>query len=247
MTPDDNFKLPPPPKNIFVTQIQEDLHSSYDKLRQHPIVKQNAASLVKNSSNTQQSTLLLQREQELSDTDAQHREAIDRYNAKNKELTRRENALKDKREKFEERKLKFASYIKDEKSRQQNALNKIELVTNDINDKVKEISELEKERDVLRDEHFELVKKNTELQKYKILLEKAVESMPDGYIEIVGDSPADSLILKYNTLKDTQTHLQERLQDLTEQVCTLYILTYLHLFTLSNLSDEISVTDFGRY
>ena len=46
-----------------------------------------------------------------------------------------------------------------------------------------------------------------------------------GYIEIVGDSPADSLILKYQTLKDTQTNLQQRLQDLMEQVGVHFIST----------------------
>ena len=52
---------------------------------------------------------------------------------------------------LDERKLKFASYIKDEKSRQQDALNKIELVSKEIKEKDLEIVELEEERDTVRD------------------------------------------------------------------------------------------------
>eukprot|EP00800_Vazella_pourtalesii_P010443 TRINITY_DN2575_c0_g1_i4.p1 TRINITY_DN2575_c0_g1~~TRINITY_DN2575_c0_g1_i4.p1 ORF type:complete len:361 (+),score=106.93 TRINITY_DN2575_c0_g1_i4:51-1133(+) len=218
-----NNKLPPPPKNIFVTQIKEDLDSGYDQLRQHPIVKQNAASLVKNSSKTQQSTLLLQRQQQLSLVDTEHKEAIKRFKLKTEELKRREDLLREKRKKLDERKLKFANYIRDEKSRQQNALNKIELASKEIKEKDSEIAELEEERDAVRNRHIKLVKKNAELKRYKVMLEKAVESMPDGYIEIVGNSPADSLILKYQTLKDTQTNLQQRLQDLTEELETKQI------------------------
>eukprot|EP00800_Vazella_pourtalesii_P010442 TRINITY_DN2575_c0_g1_i3.p1 TRINITY_DN2575_c0_g1~~TRINITY_DN2575_c0_g1_i3.p1 ORF type:complete len:108 (+),score=29.64 TRINITY_DN2575_c0_g1_i3:51-374(+) len=100
-----NNKLPPPPKNIFVTQIKEDLDSGYDQLRQHPIVKQNAASLVKNSSKTQQSTLLLQRQQQLSLVDTEHKEAIKRFKLKTEELKRREDLPREKRKKV------FISFI----------------------------------------------------------------------------------------------------------------------------------------
>ena len=52
---------------------------------------------------------------------------------------------------LDERKLKFASYIQDEKSRQQNALNKIELTSKEIKEKDLEIADLENERDAVRD------------------------------------------------------------------------------------------------
>lgn len=51
---------------------------------------------------------------------------------------------------LDERKLKFANYIRDEKSRQQNALNKIELASKEIKEKDSEIAELEEERDAVR-------------------------------------------------------------------------------------------------
>ena len=61
------------------------------------ILFKNAASIVKNSSKTQQSTLLLQRQQQLSQVDTEHKEAVGRFKLKTEELNRREGILREKR------------------------------------------------------------------------------------------------------------------------------------------------------
>ena len=54
---------------------------------------------MKESTNTQQSTLLLQKEQELSEANQKYRDSTEKYNAKQMGFKKREAMLKEKRKK----------------------------------------------------------------------------------------------------------------------------------------------------
>lgn len=254
MSFEKNLELAPPPKNIFVTQIKEDVDYCSREILKHPIVKENADTILKKSKNTLQSTLLLLQKAELEQFEDSFQQAKKQHLEKMKMLQVREEVLLGRQKKFDNQTKEFSAYVSEEKRKQRNALNKVQTYTQENQKNDTTLSQMKTNVELFSKKNKQLKDSIAQYLQYKKYFHRVLEYTPEGTFDLISESHDTSIIMRYKTLSEYHKLLFDNLQTLNDEYekyqmdFALFKQIYEHNMLENNqaLSQNLSILDTER-
>lgn len=204
-------------KNIFVTQLG-DRRDEDEDVKYIPIIKEPAAEILARDFRTPQSTLVLKKEVEVDQVNA---ELAD----KREEFLQRMDAITQKRAEFErkelankERVLKFDRFIKENEAKTCRAIKKHQLEVKENRMKRQELQDLLKQFEVVKARQQKLQKRVSNNKLYEDYLTELVDNLPENYLDYGVESLVMSIIQKYETHQSTNETLIINLTRLSDEL-----------------------------
>ncbi|XP_055496058.1 coiled-coil domain-containing protein 42 homolog [Leucoraja erinacea] len=204
-------------KNIFVTQLG-DRRDEDEDVKYIPIIKEPAAEILARDFRTPQSTLVLKKEVEVDQVNA---ELAD----KREEFLQRMDAITQKRAEFErkelankERVLKFDRFIKENEAKTCRAIKKHQLEVKENRMKRQELQDLLKQFEVVKARQQKLQKRVSNNKLYEDYLTEVVDNLPENYLDYGVESLVMSIIQKYETHQSTNETLIINLTRLSDEL-----------------------------
>ncbi|XP_069772294.1 uncharacterized protein CCDC197 isoform X4 [Narcine bancroftii] len=245
---------------IFVTQLGDRREDDED-VNYIPVIKEPIAEILTNDHKTHQSTLVLKKEVEVDQVDAE-------LAVKREEFLQRMEAITQQRAEFErkelvnrERVLKFDKFIKDNETKRCRAIQKQQLEAKENEVKQRELQNLLHQFEEVKSRKWKIQRKMSNYKVYEDYLLEVINNLPEHYLEHGVESLAMCIIQKYETLQSTnetlinnlsrlsneleeqQRHLEALHQEydtskLSEEVSSL-------LLAINNLADQCYVKQYG--
>lgn len=213
------LELAPDRKRVFVTQLREDEEEESKALniRKFPVVKEKAGKLVELGYNTLQKTLLLKRQVDVADVDREFlekkfefRKRMDECGIQNERLRLKQQALKDRMD-------KFSKFLEENDAKRQRAVLKLQKEQKLKITKQEELEKLEKELNVLVLRTEKLKDKLRRYATFEKYLCSVIDVLPENYVEAT-DNMLTALMMRYQTLEEANIHLSNKRNNLQSQL-----------------------------
>uniref|UniRef100_UPI00398F54CE uncharacterized protein CCDC197 n=1 Tax=Pristiophorus japonicus TaxID=55135 RepID=UPI00398F54CE len=204
-------------KNVFVTQLGE-RRDEDDDVTYIPIIRQATGEILANDSKTHQKTLVLKKEVEVDQVNAE-------LAVKRQEFFQRMEALTQRRVEFERREqankdraLKFDKFLKDNDAKRYRAIKKHQFEVKENEAKQKELQDLLQQFEEIKARQQKLQGKVSNYKVYEDYLLKVIDNLPENYLEYGAESLVMSLIRKHETLGATNETLINNLSKLSDEM-----------------------------
>ncbi|XP_074662239.1 coiled-coil domain-containing protein 42 homolog [Tubulanus polymorphus] len=207
--------LDPPKRNVFVTQLHQREDEDED-IVQIPVVKESADRLIETGIRTLQKTLLLKKEVEVEQVDAELAEKRNEFRRRMEACAERQIEVQKKQQKMKDRVAKFEKFIKENEAKRTRAIQKYHGEVKLKEQKTTEHDMLTKQLEELKERQRYLGRKLVNYKKYEQYLLKVVENLPENYIEMT-DNMITSLMMRHRTLSDTNQQLVDNLSEMTDK------------------------------
>ncbi|XP_069772292.1 uncharacterized protein CCDC197 isoform X2 [Narcine bancroftii] len=202
---------------IFVTQLGDRREDDED-VNYIPVIKEPIAEILTNDHKTHQSTLVLKKEVEVDQVDAE-------LAVKREEFLQRMEAITQQRAEFErkelvnrERVLKFDKFIKDNETKRCRAIQKQQLEAKENEVKQRELQNLLHQFEEVKSRKWKIQRKMSNYKVYEDYLLEVINNLPEHYLEHGVESLAMCIIQKYETLQSTNETLINNLSRLSNEL-----------------------------
>ncbi|XP_067847153.1 coiled-coil domain-containing protein 42 homolog isoform X2 [Heptranchias perlo] len=208
-----------PKKNVFVTQLADRRDEDEDEdVNYIPIIRQTASEILANDSKTLQTTLVLKKEVEVDQVNAE-------LAVKRQAFFQRMEAIAQQRVEFgrkeqtnKERALKFDKFLKDNEAKRCRAIQKYQFEVKQNEVKQKELQDLLQQFEEIKTRQQKLQKKVSDYKVYENYLLEVIDSLPENYLEYGAESLLMSIIRKYETFSATNEILINNLSRLSDEM-----------------------------
>lgn len=156
------------------------------------------------------STSLLRQAVDVEHADRDLAEKREEFKKRMEVCKAKEEELQIRRQKINDRVLKFDKFLRENEAKRNRALKKYQQEVRDNERKSKELVKLNSELEDLKN-HRTLLKKRLERYKiYETYLTRVIDIMPENYLEMTGDSMIGSIIQRHEGLSATNQSLVDR-------------------------------------
>ncbi|XP_041071023.1 coiled-coil domain-containing protein 42 homolog [Carcharodon carcharias] len=212
-----SLHLKNPKRNVFVTQLGDQRDDDED-VNHIPVITQAAAEILANDRKTPQTTLVLKKEVEVDQVNAE-------LEAKRQEFFQRMEAITQRRAEFErkehvnrERALKFDKFLRDNEAKRRRAIKKYQFEVKENEVKKKELQDLLQQFEEMKVRQQKLQRTVSKCKVYEDYLLKVIDNLPENYLEYSAESVVMSIIQKHETLGATNETLINNLSRLSDEV-----------------------------
>lgn len=202
-------------KNIFVTQ----LHERYDEddVTAFPVVKETGDKLIETGINTLQRTLLLKKEVEVDQVQAELEEKRREFKQRMDACAQRQIEIQKQQQRMKDRVSKFENFLKENELKRRRAIQKYQTEVKLKEQKTKELESLEDELEMLKTQLSSLERKVGRYKKFEEYLLRVIDVMPEDYLA-ASDDKMKGLMSRHRTLSDSNVHLVNNLESMTDEL-----------------------------
>lgn len=203
-------------KNVFVTQLGEPDEEDYN-VRKFPIVEESEWALVKDGTRTLQSTLLLQKQQEMAVVDQELESKRREFAIRMERCMNKQNELRVEQQKIKERVEKFDRFVRENEVKRQRALVKFQNERKQQEIREQELAQLQEKYQKLEKRQTKLINKIEDNRKFERYIQQVVDILPEGYLEL-SDNMMKGVISRYNTLEQANASLLHELMQKDDSI-----------------------------
>ncbi|KAM4542311.1 uncharacterized protein CCDC197 isoform 1-T1 [Odontesthes bonariensis] len=205
-------------QNIFVTQSEDTRQRKEESDIQIPAVTETSIRALEAGVNTLQKTLVVRKQAELNEVDAQLALKRQDFKSRMEALAHRRSELEEKQKQNKEKVMKFEKFVAENQVKRRGALKKCEATREQNILKQREIEDLTEQLNNLRARKQVL---NERMAKHKIFedyLMKTLDYLPGIYRDNEYESLVMPIIRRYETLSITHRELLQRLGQMEVEV-----------------------------
>lgn len=196
-------------KNVFVTQLGEREEEEYN-VRKFPVVEENERALVKDGTRTLQSTLLLQKQQEMHTIDMDLQYKRRQFAGRMERCMNRQNDLRIQQQQIKERVEKFDRFVRENEIKRQRAIQKYHSEKRQKEMREEEVSVLKLRYQGLQKKQARMIQILENHKKFEKYIQQVVDILPEGYLELT-DNMLKGVMMRYNTLQQANEGLLHEL------------------------------------
>ncbi|XP_072895270.1 uncharacterized protein CCDC197 isoform X1 [Hemitrygon akajei] len=204
-------------KNIFVTQLGE-RRDENENVNYIPIIKEPAGEILANDCRTHQSTLVLKKEVEVDEVNAELAAKRDEFHQRMEAVSQRRAEFERKEQANKERALRFDKFIKDNEIKRCRAIKKHQMEVKENEVKQRELQDLIQQLEEIKARQQKLQRKVSNYKMYEDYLLNIIDKLPENYLEDSAESLVMCVIEKYETLRSTNEMLVNNLSRLSDEL-----------------------------